>query len=125
MNLVWHRARCESGLCVEVAYVAACSSATNCVEVGAVDGEVLIRDSKDPAGPVIRLTRDEWRRLRAYDWSAGPRDLVGVGGRDGGDGWRWCHAGASLCFTDAELRAFLAGLTSGEFDHLMPAEVTS
>lgn len=42
----------------------------NCVEVAAnLPGIVAVRDSKDPAGPVLLLTRAQWReftgRLRA------------------------------------------------------------
>jgi hypothetical protein len=47
-NPVWRRSRhgrCESGVCIEVARV----------------GEaVLVRDSKDPAGPVLTFTINEW-----------------------------------------------------------------
>jgi hypothetical protein len=32
----------------------------NCVQVRIVDGGVEVRDSKDPAGPVLRFTRAEW-----------------------------------------------------------------
>ena len=32
-----------------------------CVEVAAVGDEVLMRDSKDPEGPVLRFTRREWK----------------------------------------------------------------
>ncbi|GIF75402.1 DUF397 domain-containing protein [Asanoa siamensis] len=31
-----------------------------CVEVGALDGRVLVRDSKDPEGPVMRFSRSAW-----------------------------------------------------------------
>ena len=32
-----------------------------CVEVSDDDGEhILVRDSKDPTGPVLRFTRAEW-----------------------------------------------------------------
>jgi hypothetical protein len=31
-----------------------------CVEVARRDGEVLVRDSKDPGGPVLRFTGGEW-----------------------------------------------------------------
>jgi hypothetical protein len=31
-----------------------------CVEVTAGQGELLVRDSKDPAGAVLRFTRAEW-----------------------------------------------------------------
>lgn len=36
-----------------------CSSA-DCVEVGVTEGQYLVRDSKDPAGPVLAFTSDEW-----------------------------------------------------------------
>ena len=33
----------------------------NCVEVtGLPGGSVAVRDGRDPAGPVLRFTRDEW-----------------------------------------------------------------
>ncbi|MEV0271658.1 DUF397 domain-containing protein [Hamadaea sp. NPDC050747] len=31
-----------------------------CVEVAVLDDEVLVRDSKDPQGPVLRFSRAEW-----------------------------------------------------------------
>jgi Domain of unknown function (DUF397) len=37
----------------------------NCVEVGFVTAEVLMRDSKDPNGPVLHFTPDEWRAFIA------------------------------------------------------------
>ncbi|WNM42039.1 DUF397 domain-containing protein [Micromonospora halotolerans] len=38
----------------------------NCVEVaGNLPGVVLVRDSKDPAGPTLAFTPDSWRRLLA------------------------------------------------------------
>jgi hypothetical protein len=32
-----------------------------CVELAPAEGMVAIRDSKDPAGPVLRYTAAEWR----------------------------------------------------------------
>jgi hypothetical protein len=32
-----------------------------CVEVAAVAGAVAVRDSKDPRGAVLMVSRDEWR----------------------------------------------------------------
>jgi hypothetical protein len=32
----------------------------NCVEVANLSGEIRVRDSKDPRGPVLRFTPDEW-----------------------------------------------------------------
>lgn len=31
-----------------------------CVEVAIQDANVLLRDSKDPRGPVLRFSREEW-----------------------------------------------------------------
>ena len=31
-----------------------------CVEVRAIDGNTEVRDSKDPSGPVLAFTTDEW-----------------------------------------------------------------
>ena len=44
---IWRRASfCGSGECVEVAEL---------------NGMVVMRDSKDPHGPMLRYTADEWR----------------------------------------------------------------
>jgi Domain of unknown function (DUF397) len=56
---VWRRStRCDSGSCVEVAYLGA---------------EVLLRDSKDPGDIVLRLSKYEWvtflRALKAGDFN--------------------------------------------------------
>jgi hypothetical protein len=37
------------------------SDQTNCVEVAGLADRVAMRDSKDPAGPVLAVTRAEWR----------------------------------------------------------------
>jgi Domain of unknown function (DUF397) len=34
-----------------------------CVEVARIPGVVAVRDSKDPSGPILRFTADEWKRL--------------------------------------------------------------
>jgi hypothetical protein len=45
-GLIWTRSsHCADSACVEVAWR---------------DGEVLVRDSKDPGGAVLRFTRGEW-----------------------------------------------------------------
>jgi hypothetical protein len=45
----------------------------SCVEVAARDGAVLVRDSKDPDGPVLQFTAEEWdsflRGARAGEFS--------------------------------------------------------
>jgi hypothetical protein len=35
----------------------------NCVETAFAEDAVYVRDSKDPHGPVLRFTRDEWTAL--------------------------------------------------------------
>ena len=42
----WHKSnRCDTNACVEVAVF---------------EDEVLVRDSKDPRGPILRFSREEW-----------------------------------------------------------------
>ena len=36
------------------------SNAGNCVEVAPLHDGVAVRDSKDPAGPILVYTADEW-----------------------------------------------------------------
>jgi hypothetical protein len=48
---IWHR----SSLC----------DAGSCVEVAQVDDDVVVRDSKHPAGPILRFTADEWNAFLA------------------------------------------------------------
>jgi hypothetical protein len=36
------------------------SAVSDCVEVAFVDQAVLVRNSKDPAGPVLTFTHSEW-----------------------------------------------------------------
>ena len=51
------------------------SGNSNCVEVGFVTSEVLMRDSKDPRGPVLRFTVEEWKAFVA-GVKAGEFDLA-------------------------------------------------
>ncbi len=37
----------------------------NCVEVATLPNGVAVRDSKDPNGPVLRFTAQEWRAFLA------------------------------------------------------------
>jgi Domain of unknown function (DUF397) len=37
----------------------------NCVEVQREDTSVSVRDSKDPSGPVLTFTPDEWKAFTA------------------------------------------------------------
>ena len=38
----------------------------NCVEVGAGQGTVAVRDSRDPHGPVIDVSPQAWTKFTAY-----------------------------------------------------------
>jgi hypothetical protein len=38
----------------------------NCVEVANLGDGVAVRDSKDPDGPVLVVSRDEWANLRTW-----------------------------------------------------------
>jgi hypothetical protein len=60
MALGWMKSTfCGTNACVEVARKA-CGS-TTCVEVAHCDCDLYyLRDSKDPAGPVLRFTAAEW-----------------------------------------------------------------
>jgi hypothetical protein len=68
-GLVWRKSSFsgghDGGDCVEVAEYRKSSfsdSADSCVEVaGLDDGSRLVRDSKDPDGPVLTFTEREWR----------------------------------------------------------------
>ena len=59
----WRKAAASGASdCVEVAWVtAAASAASNCVEVApGSDEQILVRNSRDPGGPVLAFTRAEF-----------------------------------------------------------------
>jgi hypothetical protein len=68
----------------------------NCVEVAALpDGGRAVRDSKNPDGPVLLLTADQWRRLgkgvlQLKEWEKPPEN------KSGGPSSRWPAPGRSL-----------------------------
>jgi hypothetical protein len=47
-SAVWHKSTRSGPNC------------DNCVEVAFVDGAIAVRDSKNPAGPALIFTPDEW-----------------------------------------------------------------
>jgi hypothetical protein len=54
----------SNGNCVEVAgwrKASASSFQSNCVEAGNGPAVVAVRDSKDPAGPVLAFSPAQWR----------------------------------------------------------------
>jgi hypothetical protein len=52
-----------------------------CVEVGALPGLIVVRDTTDRTGPVLRFTPAAWRRstVRLPDEWPRPRDTPGAG----------------------------------------------
>lgn len=63
--------RCESSACVKVMLPAKWTKSSrcdtsSCVEVMAEKEMVLVRDSKDPDGPVLQFTRGEWQRFTDF-----------------------------------------------------------
>ena len=55
---------CQNGECVEAGWHKSSYSANgNCAEVADGCGEVHVRDSKDPGGPVLTFTRAEWEEF--------------------------------------------------------------
>lgn len=55
----------------------------NCIEVGRLEDAVVVRDSKDPDGPVLSLTRTQWAtfiqalKTGAFDAPGGPPQDAG------------------------------------------------
>jgi hypothetical protein len=50
-GIEWHKSsRCDTA---------------NCIEIGYVGDSVAVRDSKDPDGPSLRFSLDEWRAFVA------------------------------------------------------------
>ena len=68
------------------------SGANGCVEVGLVDGQIAVRDSKDRQGPVLMFTAHEWEaflggardgefELQRLQWPSGPVVSTPTAGR--------------------------------------------
>jgi hypothetical protein len=95
------------------------SNGDDCVEVnGAVVG-VTIRHSKDPNGPMISFTGQQWRQWLAElatDAIDNSNGAVQVTVQP--DGWlvTAIETGEILQFTTSEVNAFLRGVCDDEFD---------
>ena len=97
-------------------------SASGCVEVRVDGGDYRVRDTKDRGrGPVLSLTKDEWRAF-CDALLAGPDRLVQVAGLQLALRADWALTirrdadGARLRFSPFEIECFLDGLRGGEFD---------
>jgi hypothetical protein len=62
VQVAWTKSsHCGAGDCVEVAWAESQDCDTGaCVQVRLDDGEIWVRDSKDPDGPVLKFTGPEW-----------------------------------------------------------------
>jgi hypothetical protein len=71
----------------------------NCIEVGDHAGRVLVRDTKDGTGPMLRFTPGAWRRFAdQVKRSLASDPLPGVGSAQRLQGALSCFGGApSLC----------------------------
>jgi hypothetical protein len=57
---------CADCNCVEVGYHKSSSCTRgDCVEVGHGEGKFFVRDSKNPDGPVLVFSQDEWDAFKA------------------------------------------------------------
>lgn len=62
-DITWHRSTASGG------------GGGNCVEVAAVDGSVLVRNSRDPLGSVLSFSCHQWaaflQGMRNGEWTLG------------------------------------------------------
>lgn len=105
----------------------------NCVEAATYSSGVSVRDSKDPAGPTIEFTHQQWKLFvneilnqrphanSAVTVSAEEIELVYNGERKL-TCWhlRSVETGAVLHFTAGERDAFIRGVKDGEFTYPQP-----
>jgi Domain of unknown function (DUF397) len=116
-----------NGNCVEWSKSAMSNPSGNCVECGHDEGDtryVLVRDSKDPDGPVLKYPADYWRGGRAVQFLPVPAEQVPahlVLARDlrkkfATDSWykirRDARDAAVLYFDADEVKAFRDGIAA-------------
>jgi uncharacterized protein DUF397 len=61
-GIVWHTSSYSGGTCVQVGWRTSSYSGNggNCVAVAATPERVLVRDSKNPAGPALVVPTPAW-----------------------------------------------------------------
>ena len=94
-GIVWQKSSysVSNGGCVEVGWRTSSYSGTNggCVQVAPAPDRVLMRDSKNPGGPVLLFSEREWTafvdgvRAGEFDQALAPRS---PGHPAGGRPWR-------------------------------------
>lgn len=69
LNQGWARSgRCDSAAsCVEAQWVRSsfCHTSSCCVEVAQDHDEILVRNSQNPDGPILRFSPEEWKTFLA------------------------------------------------------------
>ena len=68
MSTRWTKSSyCDTSSCIEAAWTKTSYCDTGaCVEAHIDDDVVLMRDSKDPDGPVLQFTKGQWREFIAF-----------------------------------------------------------
>jgi hypothetical protein len=109
---------------------------SNCLEAAPHQGGVVIRDSKDPAGPIIEFTHAQWARFieetrhshaakreqpsanGAVSTSTEKLELI-YNGETKKTSWhlRALASDTTLHFTTSEKEAFILGVEDGEFTY--------
>jgi len=129
----WVTARCDSGACVEVQWVAACEG-NPCVEVAIEPcNRVLVRDSKlGDRSPVIEYSASWWQTrcaamkamVRVVARRTTPpsaQEVVAAAWLPSGvrridNNYQWRKGDAVLTFTTEEWDTFVSSVCNGTFD---------
>ena len=85
-------------------------SGGDCVEWAIENEMVWVRDSKDPDGPELSMTYDEWTTLLAAVQAEDQHRWI----HHAADGTTMAKGDVTLRFTPAEWRAFTEGVRLGE-----------
>lgn len=124
-------AQCVEATDAVFATATASGNSGNCVMIGGENGDILVKDSKDPEGPHLHYAADRWNGGRAVEFtpvsaSTVPAHLVAayVQKCDKGDKTQpamWYAVTVPgdtsvLYYVKAEVDAFRDGISKGEFE---------